>query len=60
MTENLKAFKKLEYLVSIRAPCQKIGTTPRRYSVTIRAENSRFKGKVYIDVKYNEKAHVLH
>ena len=56
---TLKTPEKLEYLVSICEPCQKIKTAPKRYYATMGAKNTRFNAKVYIDFIYIEGASVL-
>ena len=55
-----KTLRKLEYITSTCHPCQKIRNAPKRYRVTLGAENTRLNAKVNIDFMYIEGAPVLH
>ena len=54
-----KTLEKLEYLVSTCELCQMIRTAPKRYRVSMVAENTRFNATVYINFMCIEGAPAL-
>ena len=52
--------EKLGYTISTCEPCQKIRASPKRYRVTMGADNIRFNVKVYVGFLYIEGVPVLH
>ena len=57
---NPRTIDGLEYFVSICDFFQKIRIAPKRYFVTVVAENTRFNAKLYIDLMHIEGAPVFH